>query len=218
MTDQSPVLYTIGHSNQSLDEFIGLLRKHDVEVLVDVRSAPYSRWTPHFGKESLEHALKLDGLKYLYLGRQLGGRPDPDQRPDFYDEGGHALYYKMADDTDFNDALQRLREGVARYRVAVMCSEEDPTDCHRRLLVGKVMADRWRVVLRHIRRDGRIEEEERVDLRHELQPVQQSLLPDPAGNATGGHACEAWKSTQSVLPRRARNNSSTSSETPASDG
>jgi uncharacterized protein (DUF488 family) len=198
MTDRNLALYTIGHSNQSLDEFIALLHGHSVEVLVDVRSAPYSRWAPHFGKESLEHALKLAGLRYLYLGRELGGRPDADRRSDLYDADGHALYYKMAQEDGFNDAIRRLHEGVARFRVAVMCSEEDPTDCHRRLLIGKVMTERWNVQLRHIRRGGHVDDEWLVDLARETQPRQRSLLPKSTCEAGERDMDALWRSTRSV--------------------
>jgi uncharacterized protein (DUF488 family) len=198
MTDQMPTLYTIGHSNQSLEEFIGLLRNHCIDVIVDVRSAPYSRWAPQFGKESLEQAVKLAGLRYLYLGSELGGRPDPDRRSDLYDAEGHALYYKMAQEDGFNDAIRRLHEGVARFRVAVMCSEEDPTDCHRRLLVGKVMTERWNVQLRHIRRGGHVDDEWLVDLARETRPRQRSLLPISTCDAGERDVGAMWRSIRSV--------------------
>src|SRR5262245_11231288 len=87
-------ILTIGHSNHTMAVFLELLAKHGIEVVVDVRSAPYSRYVPHFNKPSLEEALGQTPIKYLYLGRELGGRPDGRE---YYDEDGHALYARVAE-------------------------------------------------------------------------------------------------------------------------
>ncbi|CAN5685450.1 hypothetical protein BH23CHL2_BH23CHL2_03260 [soil metagenome] len=196
-TASQPALYTIGHSNQSAEEFIKLLQKFQIEVLVDVRSAPYSRWAPHFSKETLSDILTSHGVRYLYLGQELGGRPDPVQRPDLYDDDGHALYYLMAQEDLFLAGLQRLSKGLRRFRLAIMCSEEDPTHCHRRLLVGKTMIERENVELSHIRRDGATELESEVTLPGQPQAIQQSLF----NHAEELQEVNPWRSTQSVLPR-----------------
>jgi uncharacterized protein (DUF488 family) len=95
------------------------------------------------------------GAKYLYMGEGLGGRP---QGSEFYDDDGFVLYWKVAASQSFRRGIERLEKGVERCRVAVMCSEEDPTDCHRRLLVSKVMLEQG-IAVTHIRGDGHIEEE-----------------------------------------------------------
>lgn len=194
----SETLYTIGHSNQTLEEFVDLLRQHGIEVIADVRSAPYSRWVPHFNKRELEHALEERGIRYVYLGRELGGRPE---NPEHLDDEGYALYYKMAQAPEFHSGIERLREGIAQFRVAVMCSEEDPNVCHRTLLVGRVLRRDHGVTVRHIRGDGRITESE-------PQPEQRSLF-DGLGQTSGED--REWKSTRSVSPARAPKSSSESS-------
>jgi len=98
---------------------------------------------------------RLAGAQYLFLGKELGGRPDA---AEFYDPAGHVLYGKVAESDGFRTGIERLRQGVERYRVAVMCSEEDPTSCHRRLLVAKVLLEEgW--TIGHIRGDGSCEAE-----------------------------------------------------------
>ncbi len=184
------ILYTIGHSNQSLKEFIQLLDQHEIEVVVDVRSAPYSRYVPHYNKHELEAAIKEAGLQYIYLGGELGGRPD---RAEHYDAEGHALYGEMASTEPFQRGIRRLKQGIARYRVAIMCSEEDPTHCHRRRLVGRVLVDDGIEIL-HIRSDGRIDAETEMREAEVNKPQQQPLFD------ANDRETLVWRSTHSVMP------------------
>ncbi len=180
-------LYTIGHSNHELEAFVALLRQHGIQVLADVRSQPYSAYTSHFNREALQSAVVSAGLKYVFMGDQLGGRPNGEQ---FYDPAGHVLYYRVADSPNFLDGIQRLLKGIQDYRVAIMCSEEDPGICHRFLLVTRVLEE-CGVEIRHIRGDGTMESESTVcanskDTRH--QPVLFAEMEN-----------DSWKSLRSVL-------------------
>lgn len=186
-------LWTVGHSNHAPDRFLDLLEQHKIEVLVDVRSAPFSRYAGHFNREALQEAVEASGTRYLFLGRELGGRPREESA---YDDEGHARYDVMAESPEFKDGLNRLIRGARTYRVAIMCSEEDPEHCHRRLLVGKVLTSRGACELRHIRGDGSVEVERAV----RLGDPQLTLLGEEP----------AWRSTQSVS-RRSRHVSSSSS-------
>ncbi len=156
----SRVVYTIGHSNYPLDHFLALLKKHGIEVLIDIRSQPYSRYVPHFNRESLQKILPQSGLHYLSMGEHLGGRP---KDPQFYNSEGKVDYTRIAASAAFQEALSRLLEEAKEYRAAIMCSEENPALCHRRFLVGRALLKRG-VILRHIRGDGRVEEETRQEL------------------------------------------------------
>jgi uncharacterized protein (DUF488 family) len=156
----SPVIWTIGHSNHTLEHFAKLLRAEGIEVVVDVRSYPYSRIAPHFNREELDAALRRSGQRYLFFGEELGGRPS---REEHYDEDGHARYDRMAEQLGFQTVVQRLLSGAREHRVALLCSEGQPGECHRRLLVGKVLADRG-VALRHILPNGVIYQEGSVAL------------------------------------------------------
>jgi len=193
-------IFTIGHSNHSLEMFIGLLKSHKIDVLVDVRSKPSSRFSPQFNKEGLEKAVKASGIKYLFMGKELGGRP---QGSEFYDNYGFVLYSRIAETPLFLEGIDRLIKGIRTYRVAVMCSEENPANCHRRLLIGRVIAERG-VGVRHIRGDGRIQDEDslaREEYQSKGEQTQLSLFES-------NEEVPEWKSTQSVLPRKKLDSSS----------
>lgn len=142
-------LYTVGHSNRSLTAFLELLQRHGIESLVDVRSAPYSRYVTHFNRAELEYSVESHKIRYTYLGAELGGRPPGDE---FYDDNDHVLYYRVATAPFFRDGIEKLIEEGAVYRTAFMCSEEDPTNCHRRLLIARVLLDEGVRVI-HLRGD-----------------------------------------------------------------
>lgn len=188
----SLAIWTVGHSNHPLAEFLELLRSERIGVLVDVRSFPYSRHAPQFNREELESALRGCSIRYLFLGEALGRRPSSE---DEYDDEGHALYWRMARNPMFLATVDRLIAGAREHRIALVCSEADPQDCHRRLLVGKVLAERG-VELRHILRDGRVTAESAVGV---VSPAQPTLFAgDPA----------QWRSTRSVSRRRRLSTSS----------
>lgn len=151
-------IYTIGHSNQSLDSFLKLLRDNGIQVLVDVRSIPRSKYANQFDSPALKEAITKAGLNYLYFGQEIGGKPS---NPAFYDAEGYVLYDRIAQSPDFKKSIERLIEGIGKYKVAIMCSEEDPTECHRRLLIGKVLSNQGIEEL-HIRADGRVQSEQEL--------------------------------------------------------
>lgn len=197
-----PCLYTVGHSNHELPAFLALLQQHAIQVLVDTRSQPYSRRLPHFSREELQPAVERARLKYLFLGKELGGRPD---EPTLYDEEGHVLYARVAETALFRAGIERLEKGSRAYRVALLCSEEDPTVCHRHLLVGRVMAERG-TIMRHIRGDGSLQSDAELPGGALVQPFLFDFMED-----------DAWKSPRSVLRRKVPAPSSDSSASTASD-
>jgi uncharacterized protein (DUF488 family) len=199
-----PTIFTIGHSNQPTEAFLDLLRQHAIDVVVDVRSSPFSRFVPQFNKNELQRAVREAGFQYIYLGRELGGRPDPES--DLIDDEGHAIYGLIAETDEFLGGVTRLREGISRFRVAMMCSEEDPTDCHRRLLVSRVLILDHSIDVLHIRGDGRIDTEDKLSPMPYDAPIQQSLF----GSIDDDARKRAWRSIRSVLPRSQRDSSSTS--------
>jgi len=190
--------YTIGHSSHPSEHFVELLKQHQIEVLVDTRSAPYSRYSPQFDRESLRELVSAAGIKYLYLGDVIGGRPRDESH---YDEHGRARYAKMGKDEEFLQAIARLEQGAAEFRVALMCSEEDPAHCHRRLLVGRVLVERGAELL-HIRGTGDLQAEEQVAVSSgkalvEMQPALFAEMDE-----------DKWRSTASVSPKNQQPNSS----------
>ncbi len=177
-------IFTIGHSNHSQEHFQRLLSEHGIEVLVDIRSWPHSRYVKWVDRSQIEDVAQAVGARYLFLGKELGGRPDA---AEFYDSTGHVLYGRLAKSAEFRAGIERLRRGVEHFRVAIMCSEEDPANCHRRLLVAKVLL-REGLTIGHIRGDGRCELESKpIDL------AEGSLFDDED---------VLWRSSLSVSRRR----------------
>jgi uncharacterized protein (DUF488 family) len=142
-------IFTIGHSTLPYERFIALLRHAGVDAVADVRTSPFSRHFPQFNRDNLKSELRLDGVSYVFLGRELGGRP----RDQMLYRDGVADYEKMATCEAFGKGLERVVDGAKRYRIALMCSEHDPVDCHRCLLVSRALAKKG-VRVSHIMSDG----------------------------------------------------------------
>lgn len=155
---------TIGHSNQPIERFIDLLKAGGVETLVDVRSTPYSRRFPQFGRERLATSLAIHGILYRYEGTALGGKPK---------DGGS--YDDLAKRPEFNDALDRLIAGAADTTLCLMCAEKAPLDCHRTVLVSRRLAERG-VAVEHLLADGR--QEPHVALEEKLLAASSEGEPD----------------------------------------
>jgi uncharacterized protein (DUF488 family) len=145
-------VFTVGHSNHPLEYFIGLLRRHAITALADVRSAPYSRTNPQFNREDLKEAIAAAGISYVFLGKELGARS---QDPACY-EDGKVRYDRLACTELFRKGLERVREGSEQFRVALMCAEREPLDCHRTILVAKHLAARG-FDIQHVHGDGGLE-------------------------------------------------------------
>ena len=149
---QHPVL-TIGHSSHPPAQFIRLLAQHEVDQVADVRSAPYSRYAPHFNHDALRALLDDAGIAYAYLGGELGGRP-ADRA--CYDAAGRVIYDRVAETDAFDDGIRRLIRNADERRIALLCTEKEPLECHRTLLVARHLAQRG-VAVAHILADGRLE-------------------------------------------------------------
>ena len=196
-------MLSIGHSIHPIEVFIGLLRRNDVEELVDVRSSPYSRFNPQFNRESLRRSLRVDGVDYHFLGNELGGRPDGNE---YYDARGHVLYGRVAETDHFRSGLARLIERAERSRVAIMCSEEDPSGCHRFLLVAAALHLEG-VPVRHIR-CGAGEEKGRIRMTTEGSEGLKGfgIWVDAAHEERNlfGEPSSRWRSPKPVLRRGRR--------------
>ena len=143
---------TIGHSNHPIEAFVALLREHGVTACADVRSAPYSRRHPDFNREPLQEALKRHGIAYVFLGRELGGRPSD---PACYEQG-QVRYRRVAGTKLFEASLERVIRGAEANRLALVCAEREPLACHRTLLVSRALEARG-MAIAHIHADGHLE-------------------------------------------------------------
>jgi uncharacterized protein (DUF488 family) len=148
-------IYTLGHSNHPAERFLELLRAHGVTAVADVRSKPYTKYAKHFCREPLERLLRGEGIAYVFLGGQIGGKPDD---PELLGPDGKPDYARIAATQDFATGIDRLVAGAATHTIALVCGEEDPTHCHRRHLIAPALATR-RVTVLHIRGDGSVQDE-----------------------------------------------------------
>jgi uncharacterized protein (DUF488 family) len=143
-------IYTIGHSHAAIEGFIDLLRLHLIEVLVDTRSQPYSRYAPQFNRESLKTSLQHAGITYLYLGDELGGRPK-DAR--YYLPDGKVDYEQLSETPFYQGGLVRLKCEAERHCLAMMCSEADYRNCHRYKLITRSLVNEG-IEVQHILHSG----------------------------------------------------------------
>jgi len=150
---KSNILYTIGHSNHTIEAFISLLQRHGITMVADVRSAPYSRYCPQFSKDALAASLQAAGIMYMFLGKELGARPED---PCCY-EGGFVNFQKIAKRKEFKQGIERLLADISQYRIAMMCAEKDPLQCHRTILISRHLK-KHNVQIKHILADSNIEE------------------------------------------------------------
>lgn len=167
MSDPDPTtLYTVGHSNHSIEQFLDLLTRNGITAVADVRSHPFSRHNPQFNREVLTAALKARGIAYVFVGKELGARSDD---PACY-EAGKVRYGRLAETQIFKAGIERVLSGAQKYRVALLCAEKEPLDCHRTLLVGRALERRGATIV-HILADGSTE----------VQPQTMSRLLDLVG-------------------------------------
>lgn len=144
---------TIGHSNHTWKTFAGLLEAHGVQVLVDTRTAPVSRWAPFANARRLPGLLQGKGIRYVFMGKELGGKPDD---PTLHDDKGKPDYRLMAQSPSFQRGIEALVGLTSDATVALMCAEEDPAKCHRTRLLGPALA-RHGVGQVHIRGDSSLQ-------------------------------------------------------------
>jgi uncharacterized protein (DUF488 family) len=178
-------IWSIGHSNHESERLLELLRLHGIQVIADLRSMPRSGYNPQFNREPLRDLLAQSAIDYVFMGSELGGRPERDE---YYDSADHVRYDLVADAPFFRRGLQNLRDAADNRRVAMLCSEENPTDCHRRLLVARVLEQEGDTVV-HIRGDGRTETED------ELPPLPGTEV---VIDLFGAEERASWRSTRSV--------------------
>lgn len=161
MEMKTPCVYTVGHSTHSIDTFLGLLDLYGISAICDVRSSPYSRFNPQYNKDALSKSLHDHSIKYVFLGKELGARSND---PSCYCDG-RVQYRALARTELFLSGIERVRVGVERgYRMALMCAEKDPLDCHRTVLVARTLeSDGFSVS--HILSDGTLETQDEAAAR-----------------------------------------------------
>lgn len=161
------MIYTIGHSNHPIEHFVSLLQQHGIQALADVRSNPYSRFNPQFNREKLQASLAAaGGIRYVFLGEELGARS---KDPACYDAEGRVSYAKLAQTPLFRQGIDRLQTGIQQLRIAIMCAERNPLECHRTILVSREL-EKVGIPVTHILHDSTLESN-----RHALQRLAAEL-------------------------------------------
>jgi len=148
----SDVIFTIGHSVHSIETFVALLRQHFITALGDIRSRPYSRMNPQFNRENLKQTLKENGVAYIFLGQELGAQSND---ASCY-RSGKLQYDRLAQTDLFRQGMARVRVGMQRYRLALMCAEKEPLECHRTILIARCL-EALQIKVEHILEDGSLE-------------------------------------------------------------
>lgn len=170
-------IYTIGHSTHEIDYFISLLKKHKINCVCDVRSVPYSKYNSQFNKDKLLRKLNEHQIYYIPMGDELGARYT---NRELFDSDGIVDFAKVRKTEKFQSGLKRLAQGVARgFNLALMCSEKEPADCHRSILVS-YSVKKMDYKINHILADGNIKShdklEEEISLEYKKQWLQGSLF------------------------------------------
>jgi uncharacterized protein (DUF488 family) len=168
-------LFTIGYSGLEVARFLDILREHDITILCDVRSTPYSRFRPDFSRRDLKQHLNGSGIKYAFFGDALGARPK--ERSVYV--RGEAVHDLIAKTDSFKAGLNRLQKGIAGHNLVLLCSEREPLECHRAILVCRHLPEVKNHIV-HIHTDGHVETHEALESRlvasHNLTPLP--LLPE----------------------------------------
>ena len=182
-------LYSIGHGQKTQEELLAELKSFDIHFLVDVRTSPYSKWVPQFNQGIIESWLQQERIRYIYMGDYIGGRPQNDI---CYDEEGCFDYHRMAEESSFKTGLHRLIDANSKNcRVAIMCSESDPSECHRSKLIGRELYFVHQISMNHIVAINKIIRQE------EIMKTLTKGAWEPGGNLFGKCEPPYFKSRKS---------------------
>ncbi len=176
-------LYTVGHSTVPIETFIDLIKKYDVQYVIDVRSTPYSRYASQFNTDVLESALKSEGIGYSHMGRYFGARQESRE---FYNVEGYLDFELFRESELFKKGLRNIEHGLEKYNIALMCTEKDPIDCHRAIMVGRGF-ELDGIPVKHILHSGEVLEQHGLNRRlldmYFPDRAQTSLFDDGADEA-----------------------------------
>jgi uncharacterized protein (DUF488 family) len=176
-------LFTIGHSNHPIERFLELLRRHGIAAVADVRSRPYSRFVPHFSKERLQRILEEEGIGYLFLGRELGGKPPRGEAP-------APDYVSRIGQPEFRAGIERLLDAAGQRPTAMLCRERDPLDCHRLHLICRHVAPLVSHI-QHILTNGELEPQAATE-RRLLERAGAAELPLFGDDDALARAYDRW--------------------------
>lgn len=184
-------LYSIGHGHKTIEEFVAELNVYEIKYIIDVRSIPFSKWAQHFNQGVIETWLHQFGVTYSYMGDTIGGKLQNDS---CYDREGYLDYKKMAEMPKFQEGLKRLvSANESGSHIAIMCTETDPTLCHRSKLIGRELFFKNHINITHI-----LEADKNLSQAEIMQALSKGQW-DPNGTLFGScdppyfKSCKAYK-------------------------
>lgn len=190
-------IYTIGYGSRDINAFLDVLRAHRIQYLIDVRSSPYSSYKPEFSTNALQTFLESHEIRYLFMGKALGGQPDDE---DCYTDG-KVDYEKVAGRTFYRQGIERLQKASRQGQcVALMCSEGKPENCHRSKLIGQTLTAEGLEILHIDEQDVVISQK---DVLSRLTGGQPSLFGDVFFTLLQGSVIAMR--TRTRIPRNSKN-------------
>ena len=155
-------IYTVGHSSHNIDYFLKLLNSHSISCLVDVRSTPYSKYTPQFNMREIKRILNFNKIYYIFMGNEFGARR---KDKELYSEEGYLDFEKVSRSSLFISGMDRVKTGLEKgFNIALMCKERDPIDCHRNILVAREF-HKQNYKVYNILEDSKIQNQEHIEKR-----------------------------------------------------
>lgn len=155
-------IYTIGHSTHPTERFLQLLLKHNINCIVDVRSTPYSKYASQYNRDQIKQFLRRKNIRYIFLGEELGARR---KNANLYNKGYLDFEGVISSDQLFKSGIDRLKVGITSgFKIALMCTEKDPIDCHRSILISKALEEQG-LHVEHIKESGTTETQRQLETR-----------------------------------------------------
>lgn len=153
-------IYTVGHTKHSIEAFVELIRAYRINCIVDVRSTPFSKYTPQFNENNLKLDLNKRGIYYIQMGKEFGARRI---NKNLYTPEGYLDFEKTRQDNEFLNGIERIKQGCNKgFKIALMCTEKDPFDCHRTIMVSKGLKDNG-FKINHILPNKEVQSQERIE-------------------------------------------------------
>ena len=191
--NSSLTIYTIGHSNREADEFVQILNHFRIKLVADVRSQPFSRYCPQFNKNIIQQKLIHSGIQYLFLGKELGARPE---HKDYY-INSKVSFDKLKSSISFKKGISRLLDEAEKKNIAIMCSEKEPINCHRSILISRFLEEEG-IEVKHIINEAEILD--RFNFEEKLLEkfkIQKTLFDTESSRKTNIN--EAYKKQEQII-------------------
>ena len=176
-------IYTLGHSNYTIEKLIDMLKKYDINCVVDIRGTPYSKYNVQFDKEIIRYTLTKAGFIYIYMAKEFAAKRI---NKESYNEEGYSDFELVVNEKDFLDGIERLKNGCNKgYRIALLGAMQEPIRCHRSILVGRALI-KYGFNVKHILDDSSIASQDDIEdmlLNKNFSNRNQITIDDLIGNS-----------------------------------